>query len=335
MRQIRPAILQIYAAMLVSAVVGLPTAPVRAAEVLGIGNFSHIVANLERSMDFYGRVLELVPNVAPTQWSDNPAIMRLGNTLGAESRITTFSIPGAEFGVELIEYRNIERQPVQARFQDPGASVLQLRVRDLDPVLERLGASAGRIWTPSGEPISLGENARIIFLQDPDGFFVELIENNTAATDVEETRNVVGASFELIIEDSESNAAFYRRGFAADPGIAAEFDATELLNDTVGAHGAGFKRTGMEIPGSRVAMAFLEFRNITRKALATRVQDPGTPILQVFVDDVPGMTLQLVDAGGTLVTAGGPVDLGGGRRLSIVRGPNNLFLELMPPRARR
>jgi hypothetical protein len=31
-------------------------------------------------------------------------------------------------------------------------------------------------------------------------------------------------------------------------------------------------------------------------------------------------------------TAGAPVDLGGGRLLSIVRDPNNLYLELIPQR---
>jgi predicted enzyme related to lactoylglutathione lyase len=211
---------------------------------------------------------------------------------------------------------------------------LQLRVRDLDRVLDRLGSSSGRIWTPSGEPIKLGAAARIIFVQDPDGFFVELIENNTAAAaDVPATSNVVGASFELIIDDSDANAAFYRRGLGANPEMAADFDATELLNDTLGTHGAAFRRTGMEIPGSRVTMAFLEFRDITRKPLTTRVQDPGTAILQVLVDDVQAMTLQLVDAGGTLVTAGGPVDING-RMQAIVRGPNNLFLELMPGQER-
>lgn len=301
--------------------------PSYAASVVGVGNFSHIVGNLERSIEFYSGVLELEPNVKPTEFSDNPAIMRLGDTPGAQSRIATFRIPGSELGVELIEYKDIARSPAQIRFQDPGASVLQLRVRDIDSVLGRLADAPGRIWTPSGEPILLGETTRIVFLQDPDGFFVELIEDSSA----EGPGNVRGVSFELIIADSEENAAFYRAGLAAEPEVADGFDDTPLLTATVATAGSGFRRTAMQIPGTGVGMAFLEFRNIHRKPLSTRVQDPGTAILQLFVDDVVDMTAQLVRAGGTMITTGGaPVDLGSGRLLSIIRDPNNLFLELIP-----
>lgn len=300
------------------------------AEVVGIANFSHIVADLERSIGFYRDVLELEPNVAPTPFSDNPAIMRLGDTPGAQSRIATFRIPGSDLGVELIEYTDIDRHPVQTRFQHPGASVLQLQVRDLDPVLARLERSTGQIWTPSGVPVPLGER-RIIFIQDPDGFFVELIAGPAAGG--APSGNVVGGTFELIIADTDESARFYREGFGVDPQVGAAFDDTKLLTDTVDTPGARFRRTVLTVPGTEVTMAFLEFQRIYRKPLRMRVQDPGAPILQLFVDDVPAMTARLAAAGGTVISTGGvPVDLGGGRLLSIVRDPNNLFLELLPRR---
>jgi predicted enzyme related to lactoylglutathione lyase len=234
----------------------------------------------------------------------------------------------------MVVARRIERSPVQTRFQHPGASVLQLRVLSLDPVLERLADSAGQIWTPAGEPVTLGGTTRIIFIQDPDGFFVELIEGTQAAGQpAPPSSNVVGGTFELIIADTDENARFYRAGAGFDPEVADSFDDTKLLTDTVDTPGARFRRTVLTIPGTTVTMAFLEFQGIYRKPLATRVQDPGTAILQLFVDDVPAMTAQLAAAGGTVIsTGGGPVDLGGGRLLSIVRDPNNLFLELIPPR---
>ena len=296
-----------------------------AAEVVGVGNFSHIVGNLERAIEFYGDVLELEPNVAATPFSANPAIMRLGNTPGAQSRIATFRIPGSELGVELIDYKDIDRHPVQLQFQDPGATVLQLRVRDLDAVLARVERSTGRIWTPTGEPILLGEATRIIFIQDPDGFFIELIE-----VDAPGPGNVVGGTFELIIADSDESAQFYREGLSVAPEVSAEFDDTKLLTDTVATPAAAFRRTVFTIPQTMVTMAFLEFKDIYRRPQQSRVQDPGTPILQLFVDDVPGMTAQLEAAGGTVITEGGVVDLGGGRLVSIVRDPSNLFLELIP-----
>jgi predicted enzyme related to lactoylglutathione lyase len=301
-----------------------------AAEIVGVGNFSHVVSDLDRAVGFYRDVIGLETATAPTEFSPNPAIMQLGDTPGAQSRIAVLSIPGSDAGIELIEYTDIARGHAQIRFQDPGATVLQLRLRDMDPILARLEDSSGRIWTPSGEPIPFGEGSRIIFLQDPDGIFIELIEEGGIA---DGPGNIYAASFELIIEDSETTAAFYRAGFGADPVVTAGFDDTPALHANVATNGAAFRRTSLTIPGTSIAMSMLEFRGIYRKRLRTRVQDPGTSLLQLFTDDVPGMVDRLVAAGGTLITTGGgPVDLGGGVLLAIVRDPNNLYLELLPQR---
>jgi catechol 2,3-dioxygenase-like lactoylglutathione lyase family enzyme len=78
-------------------------AAVQGAEVVGVGNFSHIVGNLERSIEFYGGVLGLEPNLAPTAFSDNPAIMRLGDTPGARFRCTVLTIPGTSVTMAFLE----------------------------------------------------------------------------------------------------------------------------------------------------------------------------------------------------------------------------------------
>jgi predicted enzyme related to lactoylglutathione lyase len=297
------------------------------AEVIGVGNFSHIVADMDRAVIFYEEVLQLEPDTLPTEFSGNPAIMRLGNTPGGQSRIATFNIPGSELGVELIEYTDIDRQPIQTRFQDPGAALVQLRVKNLDGILARLENSQGQIWTPSGEPVSVGGNGRIIFLKDPDGFFVEVIEGE--APDTAAAGNVYGGNFELIINDTDQNAAFYRDGLGLDPQVSDGFDDTVLLTNTVNALGAGFRRTVLTLNDTQLNMAFLEFQGINRKPMNSRVQDPGTSILQIITDDVIAMSEQIVAAGGTLVPLDGPVDFGGGRYISLLRDPNNLFIELM------
>ena len=50
--------------------------------VAGVGNFSHIVSNLDKSIEFYRDVLGLELSAPPAPFSPNPAIMKLGNTLG-------------------------------------------------------------------------------------------------------------------------------------------------------------------------------------------------------------------------------------------------------------
>lgn len=302
-----------------------------AAEVTGVGNFTHIVADMDRSIEFYGDVLGLEVNTEVTPFSGNPAIMQLGNTIGAQSRMMSYSLPGSDMGIELVEYKDISRHPVQTRFQDPGAALVQLRVRDLDRILDRLESSQGYIWTPSGTPVSLGDTGRIIFLKDPDGFFVELIEVQPPAESADIGTNVYGASFELIINDTDDNAEFYREGLGLAPQLTEGFDDTPLLSNTVSTLGAAFRRSSLQITDTNVLMTFLEFKDINRKPMDSLVQDPGTAILQIKVDDVAAMTKRLIAAGGTVITQGGePVVIVPGVVISIVRDPNNLFIELLP-----
>ena len=76
-------------------------------------------------------------------------------------------------------------------------------------------------------------------------------------------------------------------------------------------------------------MTLIEFKNIERKALSGRTQDPGTAILQLRVSDVAALTAKMKAAGAKVVTTGGaPVSIGN-LKIALVRDPNNLLLELM------
>src|ERR1700680_777538 len=79
--------------------------------ITGVGNYSHIVADLDKSLAFYRDVIGLQPNAPPQAFSGNPAIMKLGNTVGAQSRFVALTVPGSAIGVEIIEYKDIARNP--------------------------------------------------------------------------------------------------------------------------------------------------------------------------------------------------------------------------------
>ena len=77
-------------------------------------------------------------------------------------------------------------------------------------------------------------------------------------------------------------------------------------------------------------MTFIEFKDIDRKPLHTRIQDPGTAILQLNVRDLDGLLKALKSAGYPAISPDGqPVTIGAGVRFAIVRDPNNLYLELI------
>jgi catechol 2,3-dioxygenase-like lactoylglutathione lyase family enzyme len=303
---------------------------VPAGDVMGVSNFSHIVTSLERSVEFYRDVLGLEVTLPPRPFDPNPAIMKMGNTLGAQSRISVLKVPGFAVGLELIEYKDIDRKPAHPRFQDPGAGNLEVRVRDLDAVVARLKKAGSHILTAGGEPALVGKT-RAMFVQDPDGFIVELSQPVPApAPTAELPGNVFGGVVEITVEDAVKTVAFYRDALGFQPTAPAPFNGDKLMTDTAGTPGARFRQSHAPIPCTPLAITFIEFQDIDRKTLHTRVQDPGTALLQLTVRDVDALLPKLKAAGATIVSEGGDaVNIGNNMRIAIVRDPNNLFLELI------
>jgi predicted enzyme related to lactoylglutathione lyase len=302
------------------------------ASVAGVGNFSHIVSNLDTSLAFYRDAIGLQPQGEIRPYSKNEAIEKLGNTPGSQSRYIPLSLPGSALGVELIEYKDIDRQPAHPRFQDPGAANLAVGLRDLDSVLARLKAAHAHFVTPDGKPAVIeanGTKTRAVFVQDPDGFLLELSQRDPLpATAAPASSNVISASFEVTVNGVDATMKFYREafGFAMQP--ANPFSGDKLHMDTAGTPGAQYRQGRANIGG--VTVTFIEFKDIDRKPLHTRVQDPGTAILQLRVKDVDAAAAAVKAAGGTIISTGGvPVSMGA-TKLVLVRDPNNLFLELLP-----
>jgi hypothetical protein len=67
--------------------------PAPAGEVVGVGNFGHIVADLDKSLAFYRDVIGLTVTVTQP-FAANDAIMKMGATEGGQSRIAVLDVPG-------------------------------------------------------------------------------------------------------------------------------------------------------------------------------------------------------------------------------------------------
>jgi catechol 2,3-dioxygenase-like lactoylglutathione lyase family enzyme len=307
-----------------------PAAP---GDVVGVGGFSHIVANVERSVAFYRDVLGLEMPNPPRAFDSTPWIIDMGNTPGAQSRPAILHIPGSKLGVELIDYKDIDRKPGHPNFQDPGAASLILTVRDIDPLMSKLKEAHAHINSKGGEPATIvGPNdsrGRVVFVQDPDGFFIEISQRDPApATTAPPSSNIIGGAFEIIVADLDQTLHIYRDvlGFQTLPPTA--WDGTKLMMDTAGTPGAQFRRSSAIIPGTAVMMAFMEFKDIDRQPLHTRIQDPGTAILQVGVRDIDATVKGLKAAGVTVISKNGEPVQNGTSRFCMLRDPNNLYLEL-------
>jgi predicted enzyme related to lactoylglutathione lyase len=218
---------------------------------------------------------------------------------------------------------------VKPRFQDPGAANLILTVRDLDSIVTKVKASEGRIQTLGGKPTEI-PGSKVIFLQDPDGFFIELSQRAVPTT-APATSNVIGGGFEIIMEDADKTAKFWRDVLKFDLSAPTNWDGSEQMVNTAGTPGAEFRRVTARVPGTSVSMVFLEFRKIDRKKLNTKTQDPGTAILQLRSTDVDAVTAAWKVAGGEVISKGGvPAMIGGTTKIVLLRDPNGVMVEVLP-----
>jgi catechol 2,3-dioxygenase-like lactoylglutathione lyase family enzyme len=308
-----------------------PRAPAPPGDVIGVGNFAHIVANVDESLKFYHDVLGL--EVGVTQgFAPNPAIEKLGHTEGGQSRIAVVKVPGIALGIELIEYMGLERAPQRPRFFDPGAANFAMRIRDLDGLFPKVAAFPGvKIITAGGKPVTLktpNGTLHAVFVQDPDGFVVEMLDAPNAPAG--EGHVLSGSAFEATVANSEESVKFYKELLGFDMKLGTAFNDNQEMSSTAGAPGASFKQSTATIPGTSVPFTLIEFKNIERKKLSGRTQDPGTTVLQLIVKDVAAITAKLKAAGVPVVTTGGgPVQIVPGLDIAIVRDPNNMLLELV------
>ena len=95
----------------------------------------------------------------------------------SEIRIVYLRIPNSGF-VELLEYRGVERHSASARPADFGGGHLCLYVDDIEAIsarMQKLGYSSR-----SDRPVDIvaGPNigAKVIYMIDPDGYFIELFQ---------------------------------------------------------------------------------------------------------------------------------------------------------------
>jgi len=95
----------------------------------------------------------------------------------SEIRIVYLRIPNSGF-VELLEYRGVERHSASARPADFGGGHLCLYVDDIEAIsvrMHKLGYSSR-----SDRPVDIvaGPNigAKVIYMIDPDGYFIELFQ---------------------------------------------------------------------------------------------------------------------------------------------------------------
>jgi diaminopimelate decarboxylase len=143
--------------------------------VLGVDHVSVTCADLDRSVWFYGTVLGLP--LRGRGRSDGPELSVLIGLEGVVLEWAEFRL-GNDQILELLRYVSPEGRPVVQRPCDPGSGHVAFEVDAIDPIDARLRAAG---LEPRSAPVTIDEpgdwfGCRCLYVADPDGFTIELLE---------------------------------------------------------------------------------------------------------------------------------------------------------------
>jgi catechol 2,3-dioxygenase-like lactoylglutathione lyase family enzyme len=272
--------------------------------VLGVGNFIHVVANLDRSIEFYrdGLGLEMTGAPGPRAFSANAVVSSLYDAPGAQSRVASFKIPGSQMAVEIVEFQGLNATPVRPRFFDPGAITLTLPVKDLEEVETRLHRIKGLEWISA----SMG----VVTVSDPDGIFVALTQPRPGRAGGPAPTPTPPPHLGVTVEDVKSTVQLYLNAL----GFTGNSSPT---------------RASLRVPGDAFQVDFTAPNYADRKAAHSAIHDPGSGVLRLRVDDFDAVVKALKAEGATVVSAGGEAVNLGRNRAVILRDRNNFFVQVL------
>lgn len=141
--------------------------------VLGIHHVGLVVTDLDRSLEFYGKLLGV--DSYPVVHSSGERIDRAMQLDGVRMRYAMFDLGGVR--LELVQYEQPPGRDLQRRNNDLGSSHVALRVDDLNPAYRYL-LDQGIAVNASPNTVLRGAGAgnRYCYFRDPDDLQLEIYE---------------------------------------------------------------------------------------------------------------------------------------------------------------
>jgi len=288
----------------------------------------HAVGELDTTLAFYRDVFGLNGN---PQDFPNAAVPLLTNAPGVTLRMCMLALPGG-MRFELTHFMGVERKGAQAKYTDPGAASLVLYVRDIDTAVANAKKVNAPIITTGGAPVEITTakgKARSIIMRDPDGFFLQLVQETPA--DGAPAGNVHRVTLAYTMDNADSTRNFYTGMLGIEINGSAAYSKDPAYLQLVGAPaGTAFRKLSGAFPGSNPApIEFTEFKGLPRTKFHLRVRDPGAPAMAIQVNELRPTIAAMKAAGVNIISTNGEiVDFGGGTFTIFVEDPNGMNLEV-------
>jgi catechol 2,3-dioxygenase-like lactoylglutathione lyase family enzyme len=332
-----------------------PTGIAPAGDVLRPGHLGRQISNVEEYIHFYHDLIGLElrgTRDQPRRFGQNRGLQEVASLAqgvpdpyAQASRVVLLPIPGTaaasggpEMTIEAIEIKGIKASPFTPAFTDPGASYLKLIVTDLDKTLDALKGERVPVITASETPVEVSGwpgitgKIRAVFVRDPDGYPVELMEVTPAPpTTAAPGSKVLGARVTVVVDNLEKTARMYQSLVGPDfkfwlsPALMGDAAYEKLT----GAH-SQFQLAEAMVPGSPVVMEFIEYKNHGKHFHRPHFQDPGAAHF-LFMSKDDDVMIDRVKAANLHTTSpsNAPVFIAPTTRMFFVTDPQGFWIEFM------
>jgi catechol 2,3-dioxygenase-like lactoylglutathione lyase family enzyme len=350
----------IVAAAVAVAMAGLGVSKVKAdkgnPEVLGMAFDGHSVSNLEKSIEFY-KILDFKVVQKPTGWKVDKSLNMLeGLPADTKSRTailaTQSSVSSTPWRLILHEYKGIP----QKNWSDLdsgalGAGHMDLTVMEDCNIDMNKEKAAGLLHIPdmamlrNGGGVAPNGTRRFAFIQDPDGWFIEMFAMPKPTPGTSPDAGKVSNSSATM---ANINRLGYQTGFnhiglnISDPAKEREFygdllggDYPPLPKPGQGGMGGMTMLNGWFPQAPTDGMVRLELlgaaANKDKPSPGQHLSDINVNYVGFQVNDIESVYAKAKADGATTVTDGGIMKMKGGRAV-MLQDPNGLgFLELWEP----
>lgn len=159
-----------------------PTQAPASANAIDVG-FAVTVDDMDRSLGIFRDVLGF-GSLRRDAEEHNESRLHLMGLFTAYYNRQAGSVPGSNLQFELVEVQGLDRRHVSSRPQDPGSTLLRLRVTDLQQAIARLAPHDVKVVSTGGVPVTVvGAQAsqKFAMLRTPDNIFLQLVQAVPAA----------------------------------------------------------------------------------------------------------------------------------------------------------
>jgi catechol 2,3-dioxygenase-like lactoylglutathione lyase family enzyme len=306
------------------------------AAVLRVDSYGHTVADLDKTLAFYHDLLGLEVSAVPAKPKANAVLGKLTNLNGATFRTAHVKIPNAAFELALLEVTGVPRTPGSGRHTDPGVVVLNLSVRDIDLAFKVLKAAGVPTMNDGATPTRLSGDTRAVWIRDPDGYLVEIIQRDARSwfsvpppplAPVPGSRYVINGALGITVADLDRGLALYHDVFEfklKEKQVVLRPDMAEM----VGISQQALFRVALG-NCAWIRCELYQFGNLPQTPLRLRIQDPGAPIMALYVKNLEQVKSQMVAKGAQVVSLNGAAVRDGETLRVLMQDRDGIYIELM------